>query len=159
MSIRSTEFDVVRHLLDPCAVASVVLSMASPNLNRPQCGFSTRSGAFQENAPLNAAAPHDIVMLVIMTIIGGFPWPTPIITGRSPTRKLGFPRLIETARREGPQTITKNGRSTAVLVSVEEWERKTTRSGSLAEFLLKSPLRGADLDIERSKDDAREIDL
>jgi prevent-host-death family protein len=67
--------------------------------------------------------------------------------------------IIETARREGPQTITKNGRSTAVVVSVEEWERKTTRSGSLAEFLLKSPLRGADLDIERSQDDAREIDL
>jgi prevent-host-death family protein len=73
--------------------------------------------------------------------------------------KARLSEIIETARREGPQTITKNGRSTAVVVSVEEWERKTTRSGSLAEFLLKSPLRGADLCIERSKDDAREIDL
>jgi prevent-host-death family protein len=73
--------------------------------------------------------------------------------------KARLSELIESARREGPQTITKNGRSTAVLVSVEEWERKTTRSGSLAEFLLNSPLRGADLDIERSQDEAREIDL
>ncbi len=73
--------------------------------------------------------------------------------------KARLSEVIETARRDGPQTITKNGRPTVVVVSVEEWERKTARSGSLAEFLLKSPLRGADLDIERSPDDAREIDL
>lgn len=73
--------------------------------------------------------------------------------------KARLSEVIETARRDGPQTITKNGRPTVVVVSMEEWERKTIRSGSLAEFLLKSPLRGADLDIERSKDDAREIDL
>jgi prevent-host-death family protein len=73
--------------------------------------------------------------------------------------KARLSEVIETARRDGPQTITKNGRPMAVVVSVEEWERKTTRSGSLAEFLLKSPLRGADLDIERAQDEAREIDL
>jgi prevent-host-death family protein len=73
--------------------------------------------------------------------------------------KARLSELIESARREGPQTITKNGRSTAVLVSMEEWERKSARSGSLAEFLLNSPLRGADIDIERSQDDARDIDL
>jgi prevent-host-death family protein len=73
--------------------------------------------------------------------------------------KARLSELIESARRDGPQTITKNGRSTAVLVSIEEWERKTTRSGSLAEFLLASPLRGTNLDIERPQDDAREIDL
>ncbi len=73
--------------------------------------------------------------------------------------KARLSELIESARRDGPQTITKNGRSTAVLVSVEEWELKTMRSGSLAEFLLNSPLRGADLEIERSRDDAHEIDL
>jgi prevent-host-death family protein len=73
--------------------------------------------------------------------------------------KARLSEVIETARRDGPQTITKNGRSTAVVVSAEEWERKTTRSGSLAEFLLNSPLRGADLDVERPKDDGREIDL
>ena len=73
--------------------------------------------------------------------------------------KARLSELIATARREGPQTITKNGRSTVVLVSVEEWERKTTRTGSLAEFLLKSPLRNADLDLERAPDNRREIDL
>ena len=73
--------------------------------------------------------------------------------------KARLSELIATARREGPQTITRNGRPTVVLVPVEEWERKTTRSGSLAEFLLKSPLRSADLDLERSQDKGREIDL
>jgi len=73
--------------------------------------------------------------------------------------KARLSEVIERARREGPQTITKNGRTTAVVVSIEEWERKTARTGSLAEFLFASPLRGADLDVERSKDGAREIEL
>jgi len=70
--------------------------------------------------------------------------------------KARLSEAVEKARRDGPQIITKNGRTTAVLVSIEEWERKTARSGSLAEFLLASPLRGAGLDLERSKDEARE---
>jgi prevent-host-death family protein len=73
--------------------------------------------------------------------------------------KARLSEVIDKAHREGPQTITKNGRTTAVVVSIEEWERKTARTGSLAEFLLASPLRGADLDVERSRDDAREIEL
>ncbi len=70
--------------------------------------------------------------------------------------KARLSEVVEKARRDGPQIITKNGRSTAVLVSIEEWERKTARSGSLAEFLLASPLRGAGFDLKRSKDDSRE---
>lgn len=73
--------------------------------------------------------------------------------------KARLSEVIEKAHREGPQTITKNGRSTAVVVSIEEWERKTARSGSLAEFLLASPLRGAELDLDRVIDDPREIEL
>ncbi|WP_095203096.1 type II toxin-antitoxin system Phd/YefM family antitoxin [Mesorhizobium carmichaelinearum] len=44
-----------------------------------------------------------------------------------------------------PQTITRNGKPIVVVVSAEEWHRKTARKGTLAEFLLDSPLRGADL--------------
>jgi prevent-host-death family protein len=55
-------------------------------------------------------------------------------------------RLSEVVDRAqaGPQTITRNGVPVAVIVSVEEWTRKTARKGTLAEFLLASPLRGAD---------------
>jgi prevent-host-death family protein len=73
--------------------------------------------------------------------------------------KARLSEVIERARREGPQTITKNGVSTAVVVSVEEWQKKSVRSGSLAEFLLASPLREADVDVSRSRDDARALDL
>jgi hypothetical protein len=41
-----------------------------------------------------------------------------------------------------------------VIVSAEEWARKTVRKGTLAEFLLASPLRGSDLDLERPRDSA-----
>ncbi|MEI9983708.1 MAG: type II toxin-antitoxin system prevent-host-death family antitoxin [Aliidongia sp.] len=73
--------------------------------------------------------------------------------------KAKFSELVDTAQKSGPQTITKNGRSAVVVVAVEEWERKTRRSGSLADFFAESPLRGADLDLSRSKDGPRELKL
>jgi hypothetical protein len=45
-----------------------------------------------------------------------------------------------------------------VIVSAEEWARKTVRKGTLAEFLLASPLRDADLDLERVRDQPRDLD-
>ena len=56
----------------------------------------------------------------------------------------------------GPQIITRHGRPNAVIVSAEEWARKTARKGTLAEFLLASPLRGADLELEREQDEPRD---
>jgi prevent-host-death family protein len=67
--------------------------------------------------------------------------------------------VINLALAEGPQTITRSGRKTAVVVSAEEWERKTKRKGNLAEFFASSPLRGSGLRIKRSKGRAREIRL
>ncbi|MBB4115589.1 hypothetical protein FHT80_004957 [Rhizobium sp. BK226] len=43
--------------------------------------------------------------------------------------------------------------------SAEEWQRKTARKGTLAEFLMQSPLRGADLDPERQRDEPRDLQL
>ena len=73
--------------------------------------------------------------------------------------KARLSELVERASREGPQTITRNGKATAVVVSFEEWSRKTSRKGTLAEFLLASPLRGADLDLDRISSKPRELDL
>jgi len=56
-----------------------------------------------------------------------------------------------------PQTITRNGKPSVVVVSAEEWQRRTGRRGSLAEFLLASPLRCADLDLERRHDEPRDL--
>lgn len=41
----------------------------------------------------------------------------------------------------------------------EEWERKTKRTGNLAEFFAASPLRESGLEIERLNDPPREIEL
>jgi len=73
--------------------------------------------------------------------------------------KAKFSELIERARARGPQTITRNGRAAAVLVSAEEWERKTKRTGNLAEFFAASPLRESGLVVEHAKELARDIDL
>lgn len=71
--------------------------------------------------------------------------------------KAKLSELIEHARTHGPQTITRNGRRTAVIIDAEEWERRTKRSGSLADFFRASPLRGSGLKSRRSRDRLRSI--
>lgn len=73
--------------------------------------------------------------------------------------KAKFSEVIELALLGDPQTITRNGRTTAVIVSAEEWERKTKRTGNLAEFFGSSPLHGSDVTVERVRDGSREIEL
>lgn len=55
--------------------------------------------------------------------------------------KAKFSEIIERAMAEGPQTITRKGRTAAGVVGAEEWQRKTKRVGHLAEFFAGSPLR------------------
>lgn len=73
--------------------------------------------------------------------------------------KAKLSEVIEHAQTHGPQTITRNGRRAVVVVDAEEWERKTKRSGNLAEFFAASPLRGSGMKVRRSKDRLRATDL
>ncbi len=73
--------------------------------------------------------------------------------------KAKLSEVIDNARTHGPQVITRNGRRTAVVVGVEEWERKTQRSGTLADFFKASPLRGSGVQVRRSKDPLRTSNL
>jgi prevent-host-death family protein len=73
--------------------------------------------------------------------------------------KAKFSELIETARVRGPQTITKNGRTAAIVVSPDEWQRKTERIGTLADFFAASPLRRSGLKIDQAKQAPRPIKL
>ena len=63
--------------------------------------------------------------------------------------KAKFSEVIEKAQSDGPQTITRHGRTTAVIVAAEEWESKTKRKGNLAEFFAASPLRNSRVRIKR----------
>jgi len=73
--------------------------------------------------------------------------------------KARFSEMIDCALTDGPQTITRKGQKAVVVVSNEEWQRKTKRKGNLAEFFAASPLRGSDLKIGRSEDEPRAIKL
>jgi prevent-host-death family protein len=73
--------------------------------------------------------------------------------------KAKFSEIIERAMSEGPQTITRKGRTAAVVVGAEEWQRKTRRVGNLAEFFAASPLLGSSLKIRRLKQSPRKISL
>lgn len=73
--------------------------------------------------------------------------------------KAKFSEIIERAMSEGPQTITRKGRTAAVVVGAEEWQRKTQRSGNLAEFFAGSPLRGSGFKARRRKGQPRKVSL
>jgi prevent-host-death family protein len=73
------------------------------------------------------------------------------------TAKARLSEVIDHARAHGPQMITRNGRPAAVVVGAEEWERRTQRAGTLAEFFAISPLREVpELSIERAPDVPRD---
>jgi prevent-host-death family protein len=73
--------------------------------------------------------------------------------------KAKLTELIQRAQLNGPQTITRHGRTAVVIVGAQEWERRTRRSGSLADFFASSPLRGSGLKIQRFKDRPRKFEL
>jgi prevent-host-death family protein len=70
--------------------------------------------------------------------------------------KARFSTVVARAVSSGPQRITKNGRETAVVVSVAEWHRRTSRRGTLADFLDSSPLRDSGLEVDRVPNGVRE---
>jgi prevent-host-death family protein len=73
--------------------------------------------------------------------------------------KAKFSEVLDRAQQTGPQPITRNGKLAAVVVSAEEWARKTQRVGNLAAFFAASPLRGSGLKITRPKDRPRPVKL
>jgi len=73
--------------------------------------------------------------------------------------KARFSELLRSAAAEGPQAITVRGRTAAVVVSQEEYERLKGKKPSLVEFMRSSPLAGVDLEIERDRSPDRDIDL
>ena len=73
--------------------------------------------------------------------------------------KARLSELLDRAIDNGPQAITRRGREIAIVVSAEEWHRKTSRSGSLAEFFAASPLRDSGVVIERAHLQARDVEL
>jgi prevent-host-death family protein len=70
-----------------------------------------------------------------------------------------FSEVIEHALHDGPQTITRRGRETAVLVSVAAFRAMSGTQGDLVDFLSRSPLADIDLDLDRKPEYGRGIEL
>jgi len=72
--------------------------------------------------------------------------------------KTKLSEVIERARSEGPQTITKHGKARAVILSIEDYEGLKRPQPNLIDYLRNGP-RFDDFDFERNQDIGREIDL
>ena len=73
--------------------------------------------------------------------------------------KAHLSELVDRAAEEGPQVITRRGRKEAVVISFEAYSRLTSQRESLVDMLLRSPLRGSGLVVDRDDDRGREIDF
>lgn len=72
--------------------------------------------------------------------------------------KQQFSRVVDLARREGPQLVTRNGKDVAVVLDVAEYHRLRSDGGAFKRFLAAAP----DLDelrIERSAEQAPTVEL
>ena len=70
--------------------------------------------------------------------------------------------VVDLALAEGPQTVTRHGKEVAVIVAKTEFERRRRSRGprgTLLPFLRNLSFRGSKLDLERSKDVDRKLDL
>ena len=72
--------------------------------------------------------------------------------------KQHFSELVERARREGPQVVTKHGREAVVVVSAEEYRRLRGSEPSLVDFIRAAP-DFVKLELARAPDRGREVDL
>ena len=70
-----------------------------------------------------------------------------------------FSEVVEKALRSGPQVVTRRGVKTVIIMSLKEYLKLTKRKTNLVEFLRESPLKGIELDLERDKNLARDVDL
>lgn len=88
------------------------------------------------------------------TIVGG--------SWQLQTAKARFSELFRRARSEGPQRITRQGKEAVVMIADEQFEQLVGRVHqplSLVQFFRKSPLVGVELDLERAKDEGRDVEL
>ncbi|ABQ24924.1 type II toxin-antitoxin system Phd/YefM family antitoxin [Geotalea uraniireducens] len=68
-------------------------------------------------------------------------------------------QVVDSALHDGPQTITLRGKPAAVLVSFEEFKKLTQPRSTLSQFFRQSPLHDTELDLSRSADFSREVEL
>lgn len=72
--------------------------------------------------------------------------------------KSRFSELVERARDEGPQLISRHGKPRAALISIEDYARLEAGELDFVAYLRSGP-KFDDFEIERHRDTGRDIDL
>ena len=70
-----------------------------------------------------------------------------------------FSKLVEKAQFEGPQFVTKHGKETVVVLSMEAYQNIVKPKSNLFQFIQASPLSETSIIIDRDKSTARDIEL
>jgi prevent-host-death family protein len=77
-------------------------------------------------------------------------------TWQMQTAKARFSDVIRSAKNDGPQDITLHGKSVAVVLSRELFDRLSGNTQSLLQFMQSSPLHGLD-DLELERDPSQRL--
>lgn len=81
-------------------------------------------------------------------------------TWQMQTAKAQFSDLIRRAKQEGPQDITLHGKSVAVVISRELFEKLNGNNESLVDFMRHSALYGMEeIEFERDKSLSRDVEF
>ena len=67
--------------------------------------------------------------------------------------------VVKKAREDGPQIITVHGTDAVVIVGADQYRKLSRRKGTLVDFFRRSPLVGIDIDLARSEDTGRDVEL
>lgn len=70
-----------------------------------------------------------------------------------------FSRLVDKAQHSGPQIVTKHGKDAVVVLSIEEYQKLTKPRTNLVKFFQNSPLVKEEINITRSQEPPRDIEL
>ncbi len=74
--------------------------------------------------------------------------------------KQRFSELIRAVEKDGPQVVSRHGREVAIVIDIKEYRRlKPDEEGSSFKDLLRSGPSFDELDLERSAEPARAVDI
>ncbi len=70
-----------------------------------------------------------------------------------------FSELVRKASEDGPQFVSKHGKDSVVVLSIEDYRKLDRPGNSLVDFLQSSPLNSVELDTRRDKSSSRDVSL
>ncbi len=70
-----------------------------------------------------------------------------------------FSEVVRKASEEGPQTVTKHGKDSVVVLSAEDYRKLEQPNTSLVQFFQNSPFSKVKIDLKRDKSPSRHVKL